>query len=325
MNVAIIGCGGMGHVHAQMAVNAGLNVVVCGDKFKRKADALAKKFGAAASDDCMEVIGRSDVDIVAIATPTPVHTQYVVAAAEAGKHVFCEKPFGRNVQQCKEAIAAVKKAGVRLFVGHVVRYFQEFEAMKAQVEAGKIGRVGFVRTYRGGIMPQGEEMWFQDYDQSGGVTFDCVIHDFDWLRYMFGDVERVFSQHLQRSTPETLDYSLTTVRMKSGVIANVVGTWAHPSGFQVKTELCGESGMIQYDSADTPIHAMMRGSAGAGPGMIIPSSPVPVSPYQLEWEDFVAWLYEEREPRVTAQDGLEAVRLALAALQSAETGKAVTL
>ncbi|MBI5094008.1 MAG: Gfo/Idh/MocA family oxidoreductase [Candidatus Hydrogenedentes bacterium] len=325
MNVAIIGCGGMGHMHARMAANAGLKVVVCGDKFKRKADALAKKFDAAASDDCMEVITRPDVDIVAIATPTPVHTQYVVAAAEAGKHVFCEKPFGRTVHQCKEAIAAVKKAGVRLFVGHVVRYFQEFEAIKAQVDAGKIGRVGFIRTYRGGIMPEGEEMWFRDYDQSGGVTFDCVIHDLDWLRYMFGDVDHVFSQHLQRSTPETMDYSQTTLRMKSGVIANVIGTWAHPSGFRVKTELCGESGMIQYDSAESPIHAMSRGNAGAGPGMIVPSSPVPVSPYQLEWEDFVAWLYEEREPRVTAHDALEAVRIGLAALQSAESGKPVFL
>ena len=325
MNVAIVGCGGMGRLHAQMATNAGLKVVACGDKFKRKADVVAKTYGAVASDDCMAVIARPDVDIVAIATPTPVHTQYVVAAAEAGKHVFCEKPFGRTVQQCKEAMAAVKKAGVRLFVGHVVRYFQEFDAIKSQVDAGKIGKVGFVRTYRGGIMPQGEELWFQDYDQSGGVTFDCVIHDLDWLRYMFGDVERVFSQHLQRSAPETLDYSVTTLRMKSGVLANVVGTWAHPSGFRVKTELCGESGIIQYDSAEAPISAILRNSTGAGPGMIVPSSPVLVSPYQLEWEDFVAWLYEEREPRVTAQDGLEAVRLGLAALQSAETGKAISL
>lgn len=315
----------MGHLHAQMAANIGLKVAVCGDKLKRKADCLARKFDASASDDCMEVIGRSDVDIVVIATPTPIHTQYVAAAAEAGKHVFCEKPFGRTVHQCKEAMAAVKKAGVRLFVGHVVRYFQEFEAMRSEVAAGKIGRVGFVRTYRGGIMPVGEDEWFRDYDQSGGVTLDCVIHDFDWLRYMFGDAERVFSQHLQRTTPEFLDYSLTTVRMRNGIIANVVGTWAHPSGFRVKTELCGDGGMIQYDSGQTPIQSLLRGGGGPNPGMIVPSSPVPVSPYQLEWEDFVAWLYDEREPRVTSEDALEAVRLALAALQSAESGKPVTL
>ncbi|MDQ1257633.1 MAG: UDP-N-acetyl-2-amino-2-deoxyglucuronate dehydrogenase, partial [Candidatus Hydrogenedentes bacterium] len=118
MNVAIIGCGGMGGLHAQMATNCGLKVVACGDKNLEAAQALAKRFGADASTDCAAVIARNDVDIVGIMTPTPTHTDYVIAAAQAGKNVFCEKPFGRSVEQCKAAIAAVKKAKVKLFVAH---------------------------------------------------------------------------------------------------------------------------------------------------------------------------------------------------------------
>ncbi|MBI4560009.1 MAG: Gfo/Idh/MocA family oxidoreductase [Candidatus Hydrogenedentes bacterium] len=325
MRVGIIGCGGMGYHHARMATNCGLRVAACGDTVRSKAEALAQEYSAEPVSDSLALVRRNDVDIVAVCTPTPNHAPYVVAAAEAGKHIFCEKPFGRTVEQCREAIAAARKAKVKLFVAHVLRYFQEFEAIKAQIDAGKVGKVGFVKSYRGGVYPRGEANWFRDYAQSGGVTLDCIIHDFDWLRYVFGDAERVFCQALQRSEPDVLDYSLVTFRMKSGVIAHVIGTWAHPSGFRVKVEVCGDGGMLQFDSADAPISSMMREQAGGTPGMIIPSSPVPVSPYQLEWQDFVGWLEGKHPPRVKPEDGLKAVRMALGALESAKTGRPVKL
>lgn len=325
MRLAIIGCNSMGRHHAQMATNIGFELVACADKHKEIAHNLAQAYRAEATDACLETCRRDDIDVVAITTPTPNHTEYVVAAAEAGKHIFCEKPFGRTIAQCDESIEAANKAGIKLFVGHVVRYFQEFEAIKAQVDAGKVGTPGFVRTYRGGIYPEGIDKWFRDYDMSGGVTLDCIIHDFDWLRYVFGDAERVFCQSLMRSEPEVLDYSLVTFRMKSGIICNTIGTWAHPAGFRVKVEVCGDKGMVTYDSAEAPIESMQRASAGGGPGMIIPGSPVATSPYQLEWEDFQRWLEHDTPPRVTPEDAREAVRMALGALESNATGKAVEL
>ena len=325
MNLAIIGCGGMGRMHAQLAANCGFKLVACADKRKENAEALADAHTADAVRNPMAAIRRADVDVVGIMTPTPTHTQYVVAAAEAGKDVFCEKPFGRTVQQCKEAIAAVKKAKVKLFVGHVVRYFQEFEAMRQQVADGKVGKVGFVKLYRGGIFPVGVDGWFRDYEQSGGVTFDSMIHDLDWLRYVFGDASRVFCQALRRTTPECIDYAQATFRMKSGVIAKVIGTWAHPSGFRVEAEICGDKGMIQFNSDESPMKAMKRTRPGEAPGMIVPGSPVPVSPYQLEWEDFQVWREGKARARVTPEDALEAVRMAAAALESADTGKPVRL
>jgi predicted dehydrogenase len=325
MNVAIIGCNVMGRLHARMAENCGLKVIVCADKRKKMAAALAKKYKACADTDCRAVIRRHDVDIVGIMTPTPTHTKYIVAAAEAGKHVFCEKPLGRSLDECKEAIAAVKKANVKLFVGHVVRYFHEFEAMKAQVAAGKLGKVGFVKLYRGGIFPRGVGKWYRDYEQSGGVTLDSMIHDIDWLRYVFGDAARVFCQVLLRSKPQPLDYSMATFRMKNGIIAHVTGTWSHPGGFRVRAEICGDKGMAQFDSADTALSVMMRAKPDEGPGMVVPGSPVVTSPYQLEWEDFLRWVRGEGEPRVKPEDALEAIRMALAALTSAKTGEPVTL
>jgi predicted dehydrogenase len=308
-----------------MAAECGLKIVACADLKLPFAKSLADEFAADATDDCMSVLERADVDIVGIMTPTPTHASYAIAAAKAGKHIFCEKPFARTIQECKDVIAAAKKAKVRLFVAHVVRYFQEFEAVRAQIAAGKIGKPGFVKLYRGGAFPGGAEGWFRNYEKSGGVTLDSMIHDLDWLRYAFGDIERIYCQNLMRSVPEYVDYSMVTCRMKNGMIAKVIGTWAHPSGFRVEIEVCGDKGMIQFNSDESPLCMMKRAQQDAPSGTVVPSSPVPESPYLLEWRDFVTWVEGRSEVRVTPEDGLEAIRIALAALKSAETGQPVTL
>jgi predicted dehydrogenase len=324
MNLALIGCGTIGKVHAACASQAGLTLAVCADTVLAKAEALARQYGAKAVKEPAAACTRDDVDVVAVATPTPAHTEYVVAAARNGKHVFCEKPLARTIEQCHEAMDACRDAGVKLFVGHVVRYFHEFEAIRRQIELGKVGNVGFVRTYRGGVFPHGEKNWFADFEQSGGVTLDCIIHDFDWLRYMFGDPVRIFCQDLRSKLEDGIDYALVTTRFKSGIIASTTGSWAHPSGFRVKVEVCGDTGMIQFDSAETPITFMLRGTEPGAPGVVVPGSPVMESPYLREWRDFVSWLGNRAEPRVTPEDAVWAVRMALAALESARAGQPAT-
>jgi len=325
MNLAIIGSNNMGCLHARMAANCGLKIAVCGDKIKEIAQTLADQHGADATDDCFAAIRRPDVDIVGIMTPTPTHLDYILAAVEAKKDIFCEKPLARTVEQCKQVLAAVKKAKVRLVVGHVVRYFPEYEAIRGQIAADKVGKVGFVKMYRGGMFPGGNRGWFSNYEMSGGVTFDSMIHDFDWLRYVFGEPERVFCQALRRSQPQPLDYSMATLRMKNGILAQVIGTWAHPSGFRTEVEICGEKGMIQFNSDEVSFSVMKRAEPGEGPRVIVPGAPVPVSPYQLEWQDFLTCIEGKSRARVSPEDALEAVRISSAALKSAETGKPVRL
>ena len=109
------------------------------------------------------------------------------------------------------------------------------------------------------------------------------------------------------------------------MLALVIGTWAHPAGFQVKVEVCGSAGMLQFDSNISSLSAMKREVKGAGPTMIVPSSAEDVSPYELEWRDFIGWIEGKHEPRVTPEDALRAVEIALAALKSADTGRPVEL
>jgi predicted dehydrogenase len=325
MKLAIIGCGAMGTHHASLATRCGLEVVACGDVIAKRAKTLADKYGARATTKCVQLTADPHVDVVAVCTPTPSHTLYIIASAHSEKHIFCEKPFGRTLEQCRDALDAVHQAGVKLFVGHVVRYYQEFEALREQVATGKVGRVGFVKLSRGGILPSGERKWYRDVKQSGGVVFDCNIHDFDWLRYMFGEPERVFCQTVERTKPTPMSYAMSTLKMQSGIVASVIGTWAHPSGFRVKAEICGSKGMIQYDSADAPTTVHMHETKGGRPSVILPSSPVPISPCELEWQDFVNWLNDKSEPRVTPEDALAAVRMGDAALRSAKNNRPIKL
>lgn len=324
MNLAIIGCSGMGRIHAEMAERAGATIVVCSDLDGKAAKTLAKAHQAEATTDPLAAINRADIDTICVATPTHTHHTFLLEGARAKKNIFCEKPFCRSVSQCRAAIDAAKKAGIKLFVGHVVRYFEDFEGLRQQVESGVVGKPGWAKLYRGGIFPGGAKSWFANYEHSGGVTFDCMIHDLDWVRYVFGEPERIFCQALMRSTPTPMDYSQVSLRLKNGFLATIIGTWAAPSGFRVKVEICGNQGMLQLDSDEAPIEALKR-EKSAGPSMIVPMSPLAKSPYQLEWEDFLAWVQEDRPPRVTAQDALIAVRMAEAALQSAQTAKPVKI
>jgi predicted dehydrogenase len=323
MNVGIIGCGVMGRLHAQMAMNCGLNVMACADTKLEAANALGERFAAEPFVDGNALIARDDVDIVVIATPTPWHTPYITAAAEAGKHIFCEKPLARTLDTANDALKAVRKAGARLFVGQVVRYFHEYEAIRLQVQSGVIGKPGFVKTYRGGGIPSGQDGWFADFTRSGGTILDIAIHDLDWMCSLFGDPERVFAHNVLKTDPFPMDYGVTTVRFKNGTMGTAVTSWAQPKVFRTKVEVCGDGGLLEFDSGEAPLQVALHEVETAQD--YLPMSPVRVSPYELEWRDFLQWLENGTEPRVTADDALRSLRLCLAALESAETGKAVRL
>lgn len=324
MNVGIIGCGTMGKLHAKCAQTLGLKVIKCYDEVTKAGRALAKEFGAKVSESWERIVDDSDVDVVVIATPTPYHYPILERSITKGKNVFCEKPLCRTVDECAKVLRKAENSSAKVFVGHVVRYFHEFEAIREQINQGKIGEVGFIKMYRGGASPTGSKKWFQDFEKSGGVTLDCMIHDFDWLRYVFGEVNHVFCQNLLKVNKPPLDYSQATIRMKNGVLALVIGTWAHAVGFRVKVEVCGSGGLIYYDSMEGPIDIQLR-KKGETEGTIIPESPVRKTPYEKEWEEFINWIEKDKEPRVNLYDAFKAVEIANACIKSSMLKQVIKL
>lgn len=326
-NVAIIGAGTMARVHAKAYKDmANAEVVAVCDTRLEAAEALAKQHSAQAFESIEKLLRQVEVDVVDVCTPTQTHLKYVKAAAAEGKHVVCEKPLGRTIGQAQEAVRACEEAGVMLFVAHVLRWFPEFRKLHDLIVGGAIGDVAEVRTSRCSAYPRGADDWFADMKNSGGVVLDMIIHDFDWLRWCFGKVKRVYARGLADSNIPLTDYALVTLRFENGVIAHVEGSWARPGGFYTRVEAAGTEGLLAFSSADSvPLVIEKKQPEGAGGGVPVPESPTATSPYYQELAHFIDCLEQGRTPEVRGEDGLEAVRIAEAALRSISSGQPVAL
>jgi len=325
--VALIGAGTMGGEHGrQWAAVPGAEVVGVLAESREEAGRVAEAAACPAfgRDEFDALLRQTRPDIVDVCVPTPIHRGYVERAAAAGKAVFVEKPLARTLTDCDAIVEAVERAGVPLMAGHVLRFFPEYAAAKRLVDTGGVGKPAAIRTARLGGMPHGGQGWHGDEAQSGGVVLDMLVHDFDWLRWTFGPIERVFAQGLY-GRPEHAgkrDYALVTLRLESGAVAHVTGSWAHPGGFRTTLEIAGDAGLIEHDSARSVPLTFSPHEGGA-----VPESPLAAeeNPYFLELSAFIKALEGGVPPPVTVYDAREAARIALAALESIETGKAVTL
>jgi predicted dehydrogenase len=292
-----------------------------------RAEMLAEQYGGRAFWGVEELL--ENVDVVDICTPTYLHHPMAIRAAQAGKHVICEKPLALNVADAQEMIDTCKAAGVHLLVGHVVRFFPEYALAKSTVERGDIGRVAVTRLKRVNFQPtRSTGNWFLDPAKSGGMIVDLMIHDFDYARWLCGEVESVFARSVRTHDPDAAgDYCLAILRHKNGALTHVEGGWAYPPPtFLTALEVAGEHGLIEHPvRSSVPVTAqLMQTEGGAKADVGVLSSPLDESPYTTEIKHFYDVLTGTiSTPRVTTEDGLEALRLALAVQQSALTGRPV--
>ncbi|MGG4034940.1 Gfo/Idh/MocA family oxidoreductase [Paenibacillus cisolokensis] len=324
-HVLLIGAGTMGSTHAA-AYGAMPDVRVAGivDIRRDQAEAVAGPLGArvfASYEEAAAALER--IDVVDVCVPTFLHETYCLKAAADKKDIICEKPLAGSRESALAIMEACRQHGVRLYVGHVLRFFPEYERAKALVEAGAIGEAGVVRTSRVGPFPNAWNDWYADLSKSGGTLLDLIIHDFDFLRWCFGEVERVYAKGLRGRELSRMDYSLVTLRFRSGVIAHVEGSWAHEA-FTMRFEIAGRSGIIDYDSGkDKPLVVHTRGGRQGAQGVSVPESPLHRNPYYRELRHFIDCMETGREPLVTAEDALAAVDIALMAAESLRTGQPV--
>jgi predicted dehydrogenase len=271
-----------------------------------------------------------EVDVVDICTPTHLHGEMIQQAARAGKHVVCEKPLSRTVAQGRQALLACREAGVQLLAAHVVRFFPEYALAKAAVEQGQIGKPGVIRLSRGSYRPKKPVgNWFLNEEMSGGILMDLMIHDFDYARWIAGEVESVYAKKVSGEHPgASVDYGLAILKHSSGALSHIAGAWAYPPPtFRTHIEIAGDGGLIEFDSDDSaPIRNLIqRTGGGDAPDVGLPSSPVSESPYATQIKEFYRALALGEKPRVLAEDGLVAVQIAEAAIHSAAMGRAVAL
>lgn len=329
LNVAIVGAGVMGRVHGSAFKSiGGARVSAVCDIDEERAREAAAVHNARVWSDFEGMLDQEEIDVVDICLPTHLHKDFAVGAMRRGKHVFCEKPIASSEESAGEMLREAVGRGVKLSVGQVVRYFPPYARAAAIVSEGKIGTPKLIRTTRTGAFPlQGRKSWYSDHELSGGVLLDLVIHDFDWIRHNFGEVERVYAKNLARRGSEQMDHCLVSLRLRNGAIAHVEGSWAYPLGsvFGSTFEIVGTKGQLEFDSrASVPVrkHILTEGSE-----KIFTDSPVfsREEPYTAELREFISCIEEGREPSVSARDAIKALKISTAAIESAKTGEAVTL
>lgn len=327
LKVGIIGAGGMGRVHADCwsKIDDVKIQAIC-DIEVDKAEALAEIYNADVFDSSNDVIKRSDIDIIDICTPTPFHADDVISALKSGKHTICEKPIARTLESAREIVKIAREVEVKFMTAHVLRFFPEFATAKNLVDRGAIGIPRMARMKRGGPYPVGKwNDWYSKVEMSGGCLVDTGIHDFDFLRWIFGDAERVYASAITWKNILHKDYGLATIRFKSRAMAQVEITWANPPGTPLKVgyELIGTEGMLTYDNySSTSLRVMREGEITNNFSM---ESPIAESPYLTEIKHFVQCIKENKEPLITPEDAYRALEIALACIESARTNRPVSV
>lgn len=323
MKVAIVGCGGMGNVHASAyASMPEIEIAGVCDIILPRAEELAARVGAPAFPTFEAMMAAVQPEAVSLTLPSYLHREYIEKAAALGVHVISEKPISLTLEDAEAAVKCCDMHGVRLFVGHVVRFFPEYASLKNSIDTGRIGKPAVAHLRRVGGFPQ--QPWFKDEALSGGVIADLVIHDIDFVLWALGEAKSVYCM---RRIADGMDYALVTIIFASGAVANLEGYWGYPSSFRTAAEFSGTGGVVRLDSTATQSLQMrkLQSSASGSVYAEVPQSPSMRDPYTLELEHFIACIREGREPIVTAADACQALRIANAARESALTGQAILL
>ena len=317
VRIGMVGSGFMAETHlaAYRGIDGADVVAVAApntaEEFVAEAGLSAETYGSAE-----ELMDEADVDALDVCSPTPTHRPVVTAAAERGIDAFCEKPIAGNLEDAQVIADVAENAGITLMVGHVLRFFPQYERARDVVEDGGIGDPGVARARRLSPFPSwGHGNWYADRDSSGGVLVDLAIHDLDYVRWVFGEVDRVFAR---RSVWEEGEHGHVTLRFENGAAAYVDASWGLPPGQELTQsfELAGSDGLVEFDGDDAALTFRTAEETQV-------TNPVAKDGYRRQLEAFVESVETRSEPSVTAEDAIAALRLSLAANRSAETGRPV--
>ncbi len=315
--VGVVGAGGIAHPHVAAWRRLGARVQIYSTD--GQAASVAGQYGASEAPTLDALI--ADCDVVDVCTPTFVHDEIVFAAAEAGRDIVCEKPLARTHARAAQMIEVCRAAGVQMYPGQVVRYFAEYATAQAAVAAGRIGQPAVLRLYRRGATPVRE--WFADPGLSGGILVDQMIHDFDYARWVAGEVSAVYAKVLGGQGRPARGYAVLS--HDSGALSHVTGSWGPPhTAFATSFTLSGSAGRLHHSTAERPALRWDAPGLDDAGGALLPDFGGVDSPFLTELSEFAAAFRGGPAPRVSAEDGLAALDIALAAVQSAATGRAVS-
>lgn len=323
----LIGAGRIGQVHA-MAVQGvpGARITEVVDVFPEAAKKVADKYGAKVVT-LDEMFASPHVDAFIIASSTDTHAPLLERCAAVGKPVFCEKPIDLSYERAQACSAAVKESGITCMLGFNRRFDPQFAFLKSQMEAGTIGKLEtLIITSRDPSPPPAEYI-----KVSGGLFRDMMIHDFDMARWLLGEEPtKLYATGSVLVDPAIgaagdVDTASVTLTTASGAIAIITNSRRATYGYDQRIEAFGEKGMLQAGNQieNTVKFAGAEGVTGAKPQLFFLERYADA--YRIELTHFVDSLQQGSKPATSEQDGLAALRLADAAVESLKTGQPVNL
>jgi len=327
LNIGLLGCGRIGVVHARSIFsidNARVSAVA--DAFAEPAKALAAKTGAAVLSP-EELIASDDVDAVVIGTPTDTHSDLILAAAQAGKAIFCEKPVDMSAARIRDCIKAVEAADVPFLTAFNRRFDPNFAHLQAQLANGAIGDVELVTIQSRDPSPPP----LSYVKSSGGLFRDMMIHDLDMARFLLGEEPvSVYARGSALVDPEIgtagdVDTAAVILTTASGKICQISNSRRASYGYDQRIEVHGAKGMLRAENQleNTVEHADDRGFIKA-PAQHFFLERYEAA-YRAEMAHFVAGVADGQAISPNIYDGLQAQLLADAATQSCENGQPVML
>ncbi len=330
MNVGIIGAGRIGRVHAQSIAyhipNATIKAV--SDVRLDGVEEWAKSLGIEnVYSDYHKILEDKDIDAVLVCSSTDTHAQISIEAAEAGKHIFCEKPIDYDLDRINRVLAAVEKAGVKFQVGFNRRFDHNFNRINKVTKDGVIGDPHIIKiTSRDPEPPPIEYV-----KVSGGIFFDMAIHDFDMARFQAGcEATEVFAVGDALVDPEIgkagdVDTAVITIKFENGAIAVIDNSRRAAYGYDQRVEVFGSKGSVEARN-DTETNTVVRTADNV-------ASDKPLyfflerymGSFVEEMKQFFAAIENDTETPVKGIDGLNSVIIAMAAKKSLDEGRPVKI
>jgi myo-inositol 2-dehydrogenase/D-chiro-inositol 1-dehydrogenase len=324
----IIGLGRIGGFHAASLRHrvSGAHLVAAAVDSEHRRRLLASGDAPCDLVECVpELLARSDVEAVVVASPAVVHDEHIAMAAGAGKPIFSEKPLADSVPKAEAAAASVQAAGVPFQIGFQRRYDRGYARARDLIASGAIGDV---EMFRGMSCDRLGPIDF--LRTSGGIFMDLASHDFDAARFLTGEeIVEVFAVGAVLVEPELatfddVDYAIVLLRFANGALGVVQEAWRAPYGYDIRAEVHGSQGKVIAE-LDEKFPAMLydeRGKVSQRHDQFVERFS---DAYLAELEAFVDALHAGTTPTPGIEDGLQAVRIAAAAAKSRREGGWVTV
>jgi scyllo-inositol 2-dehydrogenase (NAD+) len=327
LGIGVIGVGEMGRQHAEnmrrQVPEAQLIAIadVSAQRVKQVADELEVEHAYTSIE---EMLQRKDIDAVVISTPDKFHAAGIKAAAAAGRDILCEKPLALTLEDAHAAMQEVRRAGVRLQVGFMRRYDPAYAGAMKRVEAGEIGTPVVFKSI--GRDKDAPPMAAYQSGVNGMLFFSNSIHDFDLARWLMQDeVTEVHSYTTTTIRPEVAKFGdivagVVNIKFAQGAIGNIDSNVQALYGYDVRTEIVGSRGSIfvgRVEGAATTFFTPAGSSAVLADHFLSRFADA----YLIEARDFVHTILSGKAPRITGEDGLRALEIAVAAEQSGKTGQ----